>query len=861
MPHVSRSQDHSDTFNAFRPYLKKFLWRQSLLGGLETLAAFLLMTVIVFWQAPKQFEIGGDLGHAEFFQEFFYWLMDHFLRQHGPYRYFLPLLLLTVILYSLFAAAQAIFVRWAFRKRLDSVFPSEIAGHQSNVQQQRDEASIAARKKDCSRVVAATVLARRLLPLVGIASYVVWALLAYYVTLAVYGGVTFEAGSASPSIETMLAGALTIGAWMNFLYFIRLHEFDPVCLWTSEMPDDERSRWRAEVACDFRTRTLVDLILNALPILDRRSIYAFVAIPTFACALVMLSAVLPYWPGHWLVSFVEVMFVLSLVFLIAIDRFLFATLHVEESDSIDIVLALSFSQMPVREALSEMWAGLGRMDKLTGVATRVKFEAETQGLIGAGRSFALAQVDMDEFKTINSIFRHEGGDRALRYVGLRLKTLTAKGCIVGRLGGDEFAIAVPMDEESALGLLRRWYADFIKGRERSDLGLMASYVNLSMGVAYHDASQRHEKSAQSILASLLDLADRFAFDAKAEGKGQVAYGPRFSKGEEEREITTARLRRLLDWALTWPSLVDVVSWEFVQAERALDTGVNEVEVLRNRRHNLILLDRRLSAVKRRLDDVQQQCNQYLSESYTLNKDPALGELASMGLRLHETIEGALQHGMRPCFREGVVGQLELFHERLNRFYAAFPNAIQGGASDDFVKELRKRIGVSEGPSSTFSSIYERIVPLTYGWAGVEEVVTRELEKLNDSDDRSLADEPLRGREQLLWNLDRKCKVLHKVFLETKEAIERRLNGMESSFLHTLLGHIERIIRGLEKKLDGPDSGRSTLDANVLISETLVCMGVLRQIVSYDTVEGMELDLVRRQIKKIQRFIGSHETHV
>jgi hypothetical protein len=85
--------------------------------------------------------------------------------------------------------------------------------------------------------------------------------------------------------------------------------------------------------------------------------------------------------------------------------------------------------------------------------------------------------------------------------------------------------------------------------------------------------------------------------------------------------------------------------------------------------------------------------------------------------------------------------------------------------------------------------------------------------------------------------------------------------MESSFLHTLLGHIERIIRGLEKKLDGPDSGRSTLDANVLISETLVCMGVLRQIVSYDTVEGMELDLVRRQIKKIQRFIGSHETHV
>lgn len=81
-------------------------------------------------------------------------------------------------------------------------------------------------------------------------------------------------------------------------------------------------------------------------------------------------------------------------------------------------------------------------DDLTGLLNRRAFlEATEKGSIAfQGQVFAIAIIDLDNFKPINDVFGHEVGDRLLRRVGSRLATLLGEKDLLGRIGGDEFAI-------------------------------------------------------------------------------------------------------------------------------------------------------------------------------------------------------------------------------------------------------------------------------------------------------------------------------------------------------------------------------------------------------------------------------------
>ena len=89
-------------------------------------------------------------------------------------------------------------------------------------------------------------------------------------------------------------------------------------------------------------------------------------------------------------------------------------------------------------------AHLALHDPLTDLPNRRFFTELAANVLkhaqGDGSSFALFAVDLDNFKFVNDLHGHEGGDDLIREVARRLHGILGEGDVVARLGGDEFAL-------------------------------------------------------------------------------------------------------------------------------------------------------------------------------------------------------------------------------------------------------------------------------------------------------------------------------------------------------------------------------------------------------------------------------------
>ena len=88
---------------------------------------------------------------------------------------------------------------------------------------------------------------------------------------------------------------------------------------------------------------------------------------------------------------------------------------------------------------------LSLTDALTGVSNRRAFDRELALLTSGGRTgeFALCVVDLDNFKQINTMYGHAGGDELLHAAAAELVRAVRADDFVARIGGDEFAIILP----------------------------------------------------------------------------------------------------------------------------------------------------------------------------------------------------------------------------------------------------------------------------------------------------------------------------------------------------------------------------------------------------------------------------------
>ncbi len=179
---------------------------------------------------------------------------------------------------------------------------------------------------------------------------------------------------------------------------------------------------------------------------------------------------------------------------------------------------------------------LATLDPLTGLDTRegldrILHEALGQDGGGADADLALLLLDLDNFRDVNDLFGHAGGDDALREVAARLARVTRDTDTLGRFGQDKFYIlarGVPgSDVLRAMG--RRIHGAFARP-------FMVRHqpvpLRTSIGIAVSSAEV-------STAEALLHRADVAVHQAKRSGGGTTC----LERGEIERAgATTGRQR-------------------------------------------------------------------------------------------------------------------------------------------------------------------------------------------------------------------------------------------------------------------------------------------------------------------------------
>jgi diguanylate cyclase (GGDEF)-like protein len=85
------------------------------------------------------------------------------------------------------------------------------------------------------------------------------------------------------------------------------------------------------------------------------------------------------------------------------------------------------------------------IDALTGLPNRTMFEQSIEELLGGSGPadrFALAFIDLDNFKHINDYYSHDAGDALLRKVAERVRGALRPSDLLARIGGDEFVLLI-----------------------------------------------------------------------------------------------------------------------------------------------------------------------------------------------------------------------------------------------------------------------------------------------------------------------------------------------------------------------------------------------------------------------------------
>jgi len=158
-------------------------------------------------------------------------------------------------------------------------------------------------------------------------------------------------------------------------------------------------------------------------------------------------------------------------------------------------------------------------DGLTGLANREFFHRAAQRRMELyernGLPLACAILDVDDFKSYNDTYGHEGGDAVLRCLAGVLGDCTRADDLVARYGGDEFVMLLGGSLEDATKVAERVRekVEFeCVPQEQASLG---SSLTVSVGVA-----ALGEDTAT--LQRLIRAADEELYRAKAEGKNRVA---------------------------------------------------------------------------------------------------------------------------------------------------------------------------------------------------------------------------------------------------------------------------------------------------------------------------------------------------
>jgi len=168
---------------------------------------------------------------------------------------------------------------------------------------------------------------------------------------------------------------------------------------------------------------------------------------------------------------------------------------------------------------------LAMLDSLTGIPNRRRFaQVFDQEWRRCQRDIAplsLIVVDVDHFKDFNDTHGHAAGDQVLRQVAATLRaTLRRPADFVARYGGEEFVILLPgIDRQGARALAEHARREIEALSISHAVTNAMSRVTVSMGGATRIPPEGPPDT------ELFCLADTYLYEAKRDGRNQVAWAP------------------------------------------------------------------------------------------------------------------------------------------------------------------------------------------------------------------------------------------------------------------------------------------------------------------------------------------------
>lgn len=167
--------------------------------------------------------------------------------------------------------------------------------------------------------------------------------------------------------------------------------------------------------------------------------------------------------------------------------------------------------------LKQQFELLANTDPMTDISNRRHFISEAtrelKRMYRAGENLAVIMFDIDKFKTINDMYGHAAGDRAILAVVDVCKRLRRETDLLGRMGGDEFVIVLPRtDHMEALAAAERLRVAIAKASVIGNEHDMIS-ITVSLGVALSDGS--------CSLDDVINRADVALYDAKQHGRNRT----------------------------------------------------------------------------------------------------------------------------------------------------------------------------------------------------------------------------------------------------------------------------------------------------------------------------------------------------
>lgn len=184
------------------------------------------------------------------------------------------------------------------------------------------------------------------------------------------------------------------------------------------------------------------------------------------------------------------------------------------------IVAMSFANVMILhyglKRIKENEQTLDKMahtDSLTSLPNRRAFNQAIQEYIKQGDKFAVAFIDIDNFKNINDTMGHDYGNQVLIEISRRWNSILGEKHFLARLGGDEFALIISGYKESleVKALVERYQYTL---KEKFLINGKDFYITASIGVSFFP-----DNSTESSI--LLRYADTAMYNAKSEGKHQI----------------------------------------------------------------------------------------------------------------------------------------------------------------------------------------------------------------------------------------------------------------------------------------------------------------------------------------------------